>query len=294
MEGEISFLATVTERDVAGVNESGPGLGDGLGLWSEGLSGSNVGLGMVPARATPDGNVFLFKSRSSLTDYDSGGHAEIYLYDAGAGQLRCLSCNPTGVPASSDATLQSPDRVGWHAPWPENLRADGERAFFETSEALIARDSDGAEDVYEWEAQGVGSCSQAEGCLYLISSPQSRQGEHLFAVSRSGDDVFILSSERLLGADADETASIYDARVGGGFAEPTQASCEGEGCRPQLTAPPLLRSGDTSLRGVRDAKPPACPKGKRKVTHRGKSRCAKKKHHRRRGKRHHRRAARTL
>jgi hypothetical protein len=286
-EGAIAFLGTVTERDVAGVTESGPGLGDGLGLWLEGLAGSNVGLGMVPARSTPDGGAFLFKSRASLTGYDSGGHAEIYLYDAGAGQLRCLSCNPTGAPASSDATLQSSEKVGWHAPWPENLRADGRRAFFETSEPLVARDSDGSEDVYEWEAQGVGSCSRPEGCIYLISSPQSREGEHLFAVSASGDDVFFLSSERLLGADADETASIYDARVGGGFAEPAQGACEGEGCRPQLAAPPPLPAGDTSARGARAKR--HCAKGKRAVRRGGKVRCAKKRRHRHH--RHHRATA---
>jgi hypothetical protein len=286
-EGDLAFLGTVTERDVEGVNEFGPGLGDGLGLWLEGLEGGNNGLGMVPARSTPDGGVFLFKSRAFLTEYDSEGYAEIYRYDAGSNQLQCLSCNPTGTPPGADATLQSSLRVGWHAPWPENLRPDGRRAFFETSEPLVARDSDGLEDVYEWEAQGVGSCSRPEGCLYLISSPQSRLDEHLFAVSSSGDDVFFLSSDRLLAGDPDETPSIYDARVGGGFAEPTEGACEGEGCRPQLATPPSLPTGATSVQAGRDVKPRRCGKGKRKVKRGGKVRCVKKKHHR---KRDHRRA----
>jgi hypothetical protein len=286
-EGKITFVGTVTERDVVGVNEFGPGLGDGLGLWVKALSGTNWGLGMVPARSTPDGGVFLFKSRSSLTGYDSQGKAEIYRFDAETNQLQCLSCNPTGAPASSDATLQSSTAVGWHAPWPENLRDDGRRAFFESSEPLVARDADGLEDVYEWEAQGVGSCSQPEGCLYLISSPQSSHDEHLYAVSRSGDDVFFLSSDLLVGSDADNTPSIYDARVGGGFAEPTPAACEGEGCRPNLTPAPSLPTGDTSVHGTEKGKARHCGKGKRKVKRHGKVRCVKRKHH---GKHRHRRA----
>jgi hypothetical protein len=291
-EGKITFVGTVTDRDVVGVNEFGPGLGDGLGLWLQGLEGANRGLGMVPARTTPDGSVFLFKSRSSLTKYDSEGHAEIYRFDAGTNQLQCLSCNPTGTPADSDATLQSSTAVGWHAPWPENLRADGRRAFFESSEPLVSRDSDGLEDVYEWEAQGVGSCSQPEGCLYLISSPRSSHDEHLWAVSRSGDDVFFLSSDLLVGSDSDETASIYDARVDGGFTEPAQGVCEGEGCRPQLAAPPSLPTGDTSVRGAGEmGKSRHCPKGKRKVKRGGKVRCVKKKRHRHGKHRHHRTGA---
>jgi hypothetical protein len=285
-EGQISFVATVTTRDVVG-NSTVDG-GDGLGLWLGALE--SPALGRVPARSTPDGAVFLFKSRAELTGYDSEGYAEIYRYDAAAKKLSCLSCNPTGTPARSDATLQSQDREGSELysalSWPENLRADGRRAFFESSEPLVARDVDGLQDVYEWEDQGVGSCTQAGGCLYLISSPQSRRNEYLWAVSRSGDDVFFLSSDLLVGADTDETPSIYDARVGGGFAEPGSGACPGEGCRPQLSTSPSLSSGNAPVQGRGDnVKRRVCPKGKHKVKRHGKVRCVRKKAHRRH--RHH-------
>jgi hypothetical protein len=288
-EGQIEFLATVTDRDVEG--RAAPH-GDGLGLWVEANQQLPEGrLGLVPARATPDGEVFLFKSRAALTGYATEGHAEIYRYAAAASELQCISCNPTGAPASADATLQSEDREGGAElysafGWPENLRADGRRAFFESAEALVASDSDGRQDVYEWEAQGVGSCKRPGGCVYLISSPQSRRGEYLYAVSRSGEDVFILSSELLVGADADETPSIYDARVGGGFPEAAQGVCEGEGCRPRLSSPPALPDADTRVRGAGDEVRSSCAKGKRRVKRAGKVRCAKKKHHRKQAKRH--------
>jgi hypothetical protein len=278
-EGQISFVGTVTERDVVGSADKT----DGLSLWVRAIGPpSPVGrLGWVPARSTPDGSVFLFKSRAALTAYDPEGHAEIYRYDSVMNDLRCLSCNPTGAPARSDANLQS-EGSDLFAPiaWPENLRADGRRAFFESSEPLVARDTDGLQDVYEWEDQGVGSCTQPEGCIYLISSPQSRRDEYLWAVSRSGDDVFFRSSDLLVGTDVDETPSIYDARVNGGFAEPASAECEGEGCRPHLTPPPLLPLGETPVRGSGDnVKPRHCGKGKRKVKRHGKVRCVRKKRH---------------
>lgn len=275
-EGEIDFLGTVTERDVEGT----PGQNnDGLGLWVQ--ASADGSLGRVPARSTPDGDVFLFKSRAALTDYDPEGHAQIYRYEAG--ELQCLSCNPTGASASSDADLRWPSLIEGESlftrfAWQENLRADGRRAFFESPEALVAGDSDRRRDVYEWEDQGVGSCERPGGCIYLISSPQSSSDEYLWAVSRSGNDAFFLSSELLVGADADATPSIYNARVGGGFAEEAVGVCEGEGCRPQLTPPPLLPPAATPVRGAGDnVKPRPCGKGKRKVKRAGKVRCVKKK-----------------
>jgi hypothetical protein len=285
VEGQIDFVGTVTERDV-----EGEGITDGLGRWVAALQQPG-NLGRVPARSTPDGSVFLFKSRAALTDYDPEGHAQIYRY--AAGELQCLSCNPTGAAASSDANLQSESREGealfTAVGWPENLRADGRRAFFESSEALVSGDADGRQDVYEWEDQGVGSCTQPGGCLYLISSPHSSRNEYLWAVSRSGNDIFFLSADLLLPADADETPSIYDARVGGGFAEaPVRAECLGEACQPSVSPPadptPGLRGDGGNVKEKQRAR--RCAKGRRKVRQRGKVRCVKR--HRQHGRHRHR------
>jgi hypothetical protein len=290
-EGQIAFVGTVTERDVVGAAE-GEGVG-GLGFW---VPASTAGVfGLVPARSTSDGNVFLFSSRAALTSYDSEGHAELYRYDPGQDELRCLSCNPTGAPAQSNAGFQSESREGSELftplAWPEDLRGDARRIFFETGEPLVAGDVDGRQDVYEWEDQGVGSCTRPGGCLFLISSPQSQRNEYLWAVSRSGDDVFFLSSDQLVSADGDSTPSIYDARVGGGFPEEQSAECQGEGCRPQLTPAPSLPTGNTPVQGPgENVKPHRCGKGKRKVMRAGKTRCVKKKHRGHSRHRHHNRA----
>jgi len=283
-EGATSFVGTVTEEDVAG-EETGVGLGN----WTPHV----VSYGEAaeePSRVTPDGRVLLFESRANLTAYGSEGQTEVYRYDSSANELTCLSCNPTGAPASGGATLQSMAlALGDLRPlssfgYVANLRADGRRAFFQSTEQLVPIDTDGQQDVYEWEAQGIGSCTRAGGCVYLISSGQSTRINYLYAVSDSGDDVFFRSSDLLVSADLEETPSIYDARVDGGFPEEAAASCEGEGCRPGLPAPPPMIAPESGPY----ASPPegrACPKGKRKARVHGKVRCVKqhhRKHHRHR------------
>lgn len=290
-EGAISFVGTVTEKDVEG--EANPNPNGGLGLWT--FAVNEAKLGAEPSRTTTDGGVLLFESRAALDGYDPNGHVEVYRYDLTNDRLDCLSCIPTGVAASSDASLQSlsqglrlPEPLGPHA-YVNNLTQDGNRAFFQSTEPLVPGDSDGLQDVYEWEDQGVGSCTRPGGCVYLISSGHSVGIDYLYAVSDSGDDVFFRSADILLPADAEETPSIYDARVGGGFPEPVEGQCEGEGCRPGLTPAPVMPSLASNGNGPSGNPSRArrrCPKGKRKVRRGGKVRCVKK-HHKHR---HHRRA----
>ena len=282
-EGSISFVGTVTERDVEG-ESNGVQLVEGLGLLTANVKEGR--LAADPSRTTPNGNAFLFESRAVLDGYDPEGHAEVYRYDFAANELDCISCSPTLAPASSDASLQSIS-AGLGDPEPlsvfgyvTNLRADGRRAFFQSTDQLVPTDTDGLQDVYEWEAQGVGSCTRVGGCVYLISSGQSTRVNYLYAVSDSGDDVFFRSSDLLVPADLEETPSIYDARVGGGFPEEPASACEGEGCRPGLPAPPPMSAPESGVRPQPAERSGTCPKGKRKVRRHGKGRCVKEKHHR--------------
>jgi len=294
-EGAISLVGTVTERDVEG-KFNGIEQVEGLGLWTTAVKGS---LAIDPSRATPNGYALLFESRAVLDGYDPKGSAEVYRYDFEGNELDCLSCNPTLVPAASDASLQSisadkgaPDPLGSFA-YVTNLRPDGRRAFFQSDEALVPSDVDGLQDVYEWEAKGTGSCGREGGCVYLISSGHSLRIDYLDAASESGDDVFVLTSDILLPRDAEETPSIYDARVEGGFPEPSPPPCEGEGCRPRVSLAPVSPNLASRASGAPGNVSTGCPKGKHKVKRNGKTVCAKKKKHKKHHRKHHKKAGKS-
>ena len=181
------------------------------------------------SRVTPDGETVLFGSRRSLTGYDSSGCggegcSELYRYRAQAGgsvgSLTCVSCNPDpAVGPVGEPILAGESGAASGAGEPvltRNLSEDGDRVLFQTPDALLAADVDSASDVYEWEADGEGSCdseAQDEGCLYLISSGTSTEGSYFGDAAANGDDVFFFTRQALLPTDTDDNVDVYDAHV---------------------------------------------------------------------------------
>ncbi len=258
------------------------------------------------ARATPDGGHLVFVSTASLTGYDNkdaenGQPAiELYLYDGDTDTLACVSCNHSGGrPTGREFKGSNGEvrRVAAQLPvWenqlyvPRALSDSGNRIFFESFEALVLRDTNGRQDVYEWErAGGKGECEEkgAElyvqstgGCLSLISSGESPIDAQFTDASPNGNDVFIKTDSSLLSHDPGQV-DIYDARVEGGLPIPPEAKaeCEGGACQTPPT-PPGHPTPSSSVFQER-LKPFRCPKGKRKIRRAGKVRCVPKhKHHR--------------
>jgi hypothetical protein len=292
-EGTVRFVVTLGPDDLVGEELVGFTAG-GLGLWTTDAVApaysKYIGPANDPSRTTPDGSVIVFESRANLTPpYDSEGHREVYRYDAVADELLCVSCNPTGLPAASDATLQTPPGA-LLAPFPPlnaitpvaNVTEDGETVFFQSTEALVPRDVDERIDVYEWKAEGTDGCVVTGGCLHLISSGQSAGDDYLYAATSNGSSVFFQSGDMLVPRDTDAIPSIYVARVGGGFPEPPPPlPCQSDACQGAPSAPPTI-SGPASTdfqgpTGVQRRKVRRCPKGKRKVRRAGKTRCVKAK-----------------
>jgi hypothetical protein len=267
------------------------------------------------ARVTPDGDQIVFMSKASLTGYDNKDavsgqpDSEVFLYDAdadgGAGDLVCVSCNPSGSrPSGRDWDLVKVEgkwAAAWIPGWTNQLYAprvisdDGTRVFFNSFDRLEARDTNGKQDVYQWEAEGQGNCTTADplyseaaaGCISLISSGGSPQDSELVDSGATGADVFFKTYSSLVSQDSG-LIDIYDARVGGGFPPPTppippNGGCEGEACQgpaptpPAHPAPPqsatFVGPGDV----VEPPKKPRCPKGKHRVKRKGKFVCVKNK-----------------
>ncbi len=266
------------------------------------------------ARVTPDGQTLLFSSRQKLTGYDNEGQPQLYRYRIGE-EIGCVSCNPTGAPPGAYAPslgdigiFVKPEKSPAFT-LSRNLSSDGDRVFFESSDALVAGDVNGeagcpeegstqvayptCKDVYQWEAVGSGSCEkavQAGGCLYLLSTGTSPHTSFFADASASGDDAFIITrSAGLVGQDQDQLYDVFDARVGGGLAAqfpPPKPICEGEaGCRGPAPDPPVVETGGTAT-----FVGPADPKPKRKAAKKGKKQGKSKKGKGKKAK-HHKRAA---
>ena len=220
---------------------------------------------------------------------------EVYLYHAPVnpagetGSLVCASCDPTGArpvgvydpvkvfgqperpllvdrPQSWVGSWLAGSIPGWDKAFGDGSQyqprylSDSGRLFFNSPDDLVPHATNGVEDVYEFEPEGLGSCAtgsssgdsvyeparafEAEGrqgesfagCVGLISSGTSSQESAFFDASENGDDVFFITEARLVGADYDNAYDVYDAHVCGG---------EGVPCIAEPVSSPPCDSGDS-------------------------------------------------
>jgi hypothetical protein len=247
------------------------------------------------ARVSPDGRTLLFRSQRQLTAYESENVPELYRYRTGDAGVSCVSCNPTGAPPTGNTGFGDvfPSVVVPTNPSPSlshNLSSDGARVFFETTDALVGVDTNGASgcsfvgsslqsypsclDVYEWEAQGSGTCDAAHavaqgGCLYLLSTGKGTEPALIADASADGKDAYFYTRSRLVGQDKDQLIDVYDIREGGGLAgqnQPPPNPCESESCKPAPTTPQAIESPPKfSGPGNPKTKAPPCKKPKHKV-----------------------------
>ncbi len=238
-------------------------------------------LAAVSSRISPDGRYFTFMSNRSLTGYDNNDaisgqpDEEVFLYDASSARLVCISCNttgsrPTGVDdvvlqGSGSESILVDRRETWGRPghwlagslpsWRETIATWGHavyqprylsnsgRLFFNSPDALVPQDTNGLEDVYEYEPAGVGNCASSSatfsersaGCVGLISSGQSAEESAFMDASESGDDAFFVTTSRLTGEDYDKAYDVYDAHV----------CSQAVPCRASPVSPPQCTSGDS-------------------------------------------------
>jgi hypothetical protein len=283
-EGTVRFVAAVTDVDGEG------GLfarGDvrGRGDWVPDV-------GERTAHVTPDGRHLVFWSTEDLTGFEGGGSPEIYMYDFDS-SLTCVSCNPTGA-----LTHPAPYRYYVSTNLPESsnptyslrdLSTDGNRVFFESSEALVSQvangevappletglNTAGLSNVYEWERAG-GSSSESGpepnnsctpkapsfstadgGCLYLLSGGTSNDASFFVDASENGEDAFIETRADLVPQDKGEVYELYDVRVGA-TEPPAEPECTGSGCQGVPGAPPIFATpSSVTFNGVGNFPPPA-------------------------------------
>ncbi len=224
-----------------------------------GVTAQRPGLG----RVTPDGRYFAFST--SFSDAGIGptgdvtnGHFEMYFYDLAARTLRCISC-PSGG-ATSDVTVGPRVTDGTPSYAPPGVRprflSDSGHVFFSSAEALVPQDRNGVYDTYDYDP--------ATDSLSLISSGKGSNPATFTDASASGDDVFFVTRQSLVGSDHDNLVDLYDARAGGGFPEeqePSSSPCLDEVCQGFPSSAPIFQTPTSvSLTSPGNVKPFASKK----------------------------------
>jgi hypothetical protein len=233
-------------------------LGD-EGVWARDINNTEFqNHGFRGARVSSDGRFLVFRSRARVTGFDNAGTYQVYRYDAVDGSLVCVSCNGRVGVSGGDAFLKR-WVVGFLAPWlSRNVSSDGSRVFFDSEEALVAGDTNGRIDTYEWVA---------DGSVRLVSSGLDRDNTNFVDASESGDDVFFITRARLVRSDKDDLADMYDARVGPVFSDPDEPlGCGGDECQGAPTPPPTLAGPGTAAVTGRGTSPPkSLPKARKRA-----------------------------
>jgi Tol biopolymer transport system component len=166
--------------------------------------------------ASPDGSKVFFATLEQLTSDDTDNDIDIYQRNMPGGptvrisQGTCGGCgNANSFPAVFAGTSN-----------------DGNTVYFESSEGLVAGDSDGSNDVYR----------RASGTTTLVSGGTESAPANLKAVSSNGSLVLFDTAEGLTGADTNGANDIY-GWSGGAPTLVTSGTCtQGSGCGVNFAA----------------------------------------------------------
>lgn len=219
-------------------------------------------------QVSPDGDHMAFLSPDEVTGYDNPeGFDEMFRYDPEGGGVHCLSCPGGGGQLSGDV----------EASLSGIFMSDDGRVFFNTPDPLVARDTDGVHDIYEF-VEGRPQLITS-GTSALDATAASREPAGLFGVSADGANVYFATHDTLVGQDENgQFVKFYDARTGGGFpfvppASPCAAAdeCHGPGSTPPQ---PSTVASDQELgpggNVVEAASPPKAGPRKKHGSHRPK------------------------
>jgi hypothetical protein len=198
-----------------------------------------------------DGRTLAFFTNEQLTSAQNKGLPAVYVYREQGETLTCASCSPTGAPVRSGAEWEAAaTEAGLGKPnmdfQPRFVSSDGRYVFFTTAEPLVARDTNGLSDVYEYDTQR----GQAE----LLTTGSGEDGAWFQNADEKGENVFVLTRDQFVGGDTDNLDDLYDVRVGGGFPQPklSTGGCVGDECQGTPGAAPRFNtsSGFSGLGNV--------------------------------------------
>jgi hypothetical protein len=254
---------TVTEKTAFIAQTAVPG-----GINSEAqVNGCPSGeLGETEQPGCEAGRFFVFTSSARITPEDTGSAQQVFEYDADSGRLARVSVGEAGYDENGNggvgaATIAVPRYAPSTSAKSEELAEDSTRALsddgstvvFTSVRALSPRAVNGLADVYEYHEGQVGLISTGQS-LTPDTGPNAQP-----TIAPSGRDIFFFTSEGIL-KDTGGLASLYDARVDGGFPKALveAGGCTGDSCQGPPSVPDLLGApASATFTGLGNQAPPA-------------------------------------
>ncbi len=280
---ETRVVGTLNDQEVIATVGSGEAVVNSWRTWN--------------SQVTPSGKALVFASTANVTGYLSGGVKMAYLYSAETNKTICLSCRPDGEPSVAADNLLEPLSDANYFPTLHprvSLAADGSRAFFFSEDVLATGAAADVKNLYEWRQRG----SDESGQIALLASEpaglsepdisRNKKGLIFGGASADGGDLYFATPKRLTWEDVDNHYDVYDARVGGGFAEtpPLPPACDpgAEGsCQAASGGGPVgAAAGSSTFSGP--GNPPVQSQRHKKRHHKKKPK--HRKHHHRKHKHH--------
>jgi hypothetical protein len=224
--------------------------------WGEGGVGRPGGDGF---RMSADGEKIAFVSSTPSVAQQanvrySGEETQVYVYNYDTDKISCASCNPSGALTTSNAEFegQANSTLAKQVAYLSNaMSSDGRYVFFDTGDPLVAQDTNGKRDVYEYDT--------VTGEVHMLSDGTCDCDAIFAEASPDGSNVFIVTSQQLVKLDPDNNADMYDVRVDGGITSQnvmSPAPCEGEECRgPAAGSPTFSLPSSESFAGTGNTKP---------------------------------------
>jgi hypothetical protein len=158
-------------------------------LTSTGPAATGQSLPAAFHRISADGAQILFNTAERLTGGDVDDSQDVYERSGATTSL--VSIGPSGGNGEFDAAFAG-------------LSGDGQHVLFDTAEALVSQDTDGASDVYE---RSGGATS------WISTGPIGQKGSFdpsLTGISVDGTHAFFITDERLAVDDLDTEGDVYD------------------------------------------------------------------------------------
>jgi hypothetical protein len=221
------------------------GLRDHVYVWHNGtvryITNNGSRLDLTTAQFSSDGRYLAWTEESDpvARPFDCVGVCrQVYVYDWEKDKIACASCSPPGEAVVGSSVLRAGRPYGMFTTVttqsnPANvITADG-TLIFETSNALVSRDTNGRRDIYTWK----------DGVAQLITTGTDADDAFIAAITKDGSTVAFGTAGRLVAQDTDDFIDTYVARVDGGLASqnvspPVAHPCDGDACQGPVTGGP--------------------------------------------------------